>query len=114
MKHRSLYELLEELRNHPEVADYQVVTYRDAIENYMAEIETMHDDEVVIQGVFDLDLSYKDLSEDDKQLIKYQIEDYYDTIGDLIDKNLYGSIDNLPDFKKKIEREARINAILKK
>jgi hypothetical protein len=110
---RSLEEILEELRKHPDVAHFELFTFSDVIEHYINQVEFDIPD-----GDYDfnnLDFNYTHLSNNHKQYITNQIEMMFESCySDYSLSDIFGSINDLPNLKKMIMNEVKLNALLNK
>jgi hypothetical protein len=114
-----LREELRELREHPDFAYLRVFTYSEVISSYVGWLEwyNLGSDDPDVYNFNNLDFNHTHLSDSDKKYICNQIDEffkYYVVKTDPDYASLFGSINDLPNLKKMIMNEVKLNALLNK
>jgi len=91
---RNIYDIISELRNHPDCIDLSVYTLQDFANNYSAELETFGESGGLEPDDLE-EIIYNGFTEKDKVMLRYFTQDWYDVVNDVVDKNVYGSIEDL-------------------
>jgi len=110
-------DLIEELQRHPDYICADIFTLHDVIEYIQDEIndELMDDfnSEINRQRALDYELNIDDMSVNDIEAIKDYMENMLEQIWKHVD-GIYPSYNNLPDLRKKIDRQIILEKILNK
>ena len=122
---RNISDIIQELMSHPECIDATVYTVGDFAEGYANDF--VNNDWPEDLGLGDCDIDFyqfrwlvdlieNSFTDDDKRTMRYNTQDYYDIINDVVDKSPYGNFDELECYgkiKNILKREQKINKILK-
>jgi hypothetical protein len=108
---RDIRDIIEELHNHPEYLIADIFIVSDVLDYIQDEIN----DELIEESdlALDYELNIDDLSKADIFAMKEYMESMMDQVWKHVD-GIYPSYNNLPDLRKKIDRQIIIEEILNK
>jgi len=99
---RDIREIIEELREHPDLISDAIFTMDDIIYELNGQLQDINCDGIT-------ELNYNDLTDKDIEVIRENLEEKIEILWDSIDFYLI----QLPDLKKKLKRDIKISKILK-
>lgn len=105
---RNIYDILEELRNHPDCVCIDVWTRDMVIDHLVSHFENdlLYDNPKLID--VDINLEIDDLNENDWWEINHQLERNYEFIGEPI------RLDMIDGLEKRLRRKINLDNLLKK